>query len=89
MKNIKIKNNFNYPWVDAELIEAGIKRDKLHKIHSKSLLETDFLFFNEAKQNYVKLIKTKMINYFKDKTSNDFKNSKKYNEYRYRSLETI
>jgi hypothetical protein len=74
MKNIKIKNNFNYPWIEAELIEAGFQRDKLHKIHTRSLLESDFLLFIEAKQNYIRLIKTKMINYFKDKTSNDFKN---------------
>lgn len=81
LKEIKIKNNFNYPWVDTELIEARNHRDKLHKIHSNSQLEFDFLIASEAKTNYNSLLKSKMIEYFKNKSANDFKSSKKFWEF--------
>jgi len=81
IKEIKIKNYFNYPWVDAELIEARKQRDKTHKIHFKSQLELDFLLANEAKSIYNSLLKSKMIEYFKDKSTNDFKCSKKFWEF--------
>jgi len=78
IEKIKILKSMNYPWVDLELIEARQLRDKLHKTFVNTESADDYLWFNEAKVNYNKLLKIKMIAYFQDKTANDFKNSKKY-----------
>lgn len=78
IEKIKINNNMNYPWVDHELIETRQLCDKYYKTFRKSENADDFLWYNEAKTNYARLLKNKMIEYFKDKTASDFKNSKKY-----------
>ena len=86
-KKILLKSRNEIPWNDIELIEAKARRDKAHKIYLRNKTNRsdssvdDYLYFNELKKEYNKLIKLKMINYFKDTTPKDFKNSKRFWEF--------
>jgi hypothetical protein len=68
----------NFPWVDIELLDARNIRDKLYKIHAATNTEFDYQIFSSARANYNLLLNEKMITYFKNKSTKDFKNSKKF-----------
>jgi hypothetical protein len=72
--------NTKFPWLDIELKNSKDLRDKLYK---KSKINHDknsdiFKQFVLQKKHYQDLSDKKMIEYFKDKTISDFKNSKKF-----------
>ena len=73
------------PWFDGELLLLRAKKDKLYAkwlVHKDDpSIESKFC---ELKIFYNKLLRKKQIDYFKNKKSNDFKNSKKFWEF-YRS----
>jgi len=83
-KKIKLKSNINVPWFDVELLEAKAARDKAHKRFLKTKSDStdrineDHQTFINLKQEYNQLVKSKMIQYFKDTSPKDFKNSKKF-----------
>jgi hypothetical protein len=79
-KNTNYKVKINWPvWFDHELLELKKKRDSLYKIMKKNpeciITRSNFIAQKkifEYSQNY------KLIVYFQNKTSNDFKNTKKF-----------
>ena len=77
-KKIQLKNENNFPWFDGELHDAKIMRDREHRKYLGFRSVDNFITYEDLKKNYNQLNKIKMINYFKDKAPNDFKNSKKF-----------
>ncbi len=79
----QIKINLNFcqsPWIDNELRAAKSKRDSSYKLlkikcaNDKSSLKYEEFITN--KKFYENLLDRKMIEFFKNKNMNDFKNSK-------------
>jgi hypothetical protein len=76
-KHVKLKSK-GLPWLDADTFKLRYYRDKLYHAASKSKLDDDWSKYKAVRNDYSRLIRTKMKNYFFDKNSNFFKSSKKY-----------
>lgn len=85
LKEKTVRNSDQFGWYDDQLYSVRAKRDKLYKVYAESKSQRDFEAFQLAKSEFEKLNNQKLIEYFKDKTLNNFKNSKKYYEF-YSSL---
>ena len=59
-QKLRLKDNLK-PWIDAEIISAIRRRDKLSKIYKKSGLETDKNHFRSTKMALQKFISKKEI----------------------------
>lgn len=77
-KLITIKNDIDFPWVDAELIEAKLARDHSYVQSISSKNDNDFNIYSENRKFYQLLNKDKMINYFRECSAKNIKNSKKF-----------
>ncbi len=66
------------PWLDADTFKLRYYRDKLCHAAIKSKLDDDWSKYKAVRNDYGRLIRTKMMNFFFDKNSNFFKSPKKY-----------
>ena len=80
-KKIYLNKQIDFPWIDVELIESKKNRDKAYKRFIKTNSIDDFNLYKLNKSIFNNSSKNKMIEYFKNKTSNDIKNSKLYWEF--------
>ncbi|CAF1085067.1 unnamed protein product [Brachionus calyciflorus] len=78
IREISIKMHNHFPWYDEELIILRHTRDEAYKVYKRSNLETDKELFQYYKKQFEALNNEKLVNFFKDKTINDFKDSKKF-----------
>ena len=79
LKNCKVnKKNPSLPWYDSELYRMNKRVNKLYIKYKKCL--TDKASYDSCLKEYQTLLRQKKINYFKDKSSKDLKNSKKFYE---------
>jgi len=76
-----IKNNRNFPWIDNELSHFKFLRNLSKKQAEKSKADNNIKQKEYYESIYNNLLRTKMINYFKDLKQNDFLNSKKFWEF--------
>lgn len=76
-KNIK-KNNV--PWFDSELKNLFIKRDKIHNLATSFNDKSHPIWdtFREFRNSCKRLLKSKMILFFENKTQKYFNNGKKF-----------
>ena len=63
-QKLRLKDNLK-PWIDAEIISAICRRDKLSKNCKKSGLETDKKHFRSTKMALQKVISKKRSLFFK------------------------
>ena len=66
-REFMVKGHHTEDWFDGEIMERIKNRDKLLKKYKKSKLEVDHQIYREAKFVASALIKSKKINYFKQK----------------------
>lgn len=78
LKSIQLPQKDNLPWVDYQLRQSKAARDRAYKKHKLSNFSSDYDRFVELRTSFDQLLKRKMIDYFKDKKSNDFNSHKKY-----------
>ncbi|RNA02458.1 RNA-directed DNA polymerase from mobile element jockey-like [Brachionus plicatilis] len=81
LRKITLKNSNQFPWYDEELLKLKHLKDASYKRHNRTCPSEDkdlFEYYNKLFKSYNE---ERMIEYFKDKTVNDFKNSKKFWEY--------
>ena len=71
-KELKIKTRNLFPWVDDELLHTKYLRDIAYKQFKKYKLESYNNQYKELRREYYNLYNQKMINFFQDKTINDF-----------------
>ena len=81
LTEITIQDHDQTPWFDSELLEQKHLRDIAYKRFSLSKTDVDHEIYVNCRQSYQKLFNFKIIEYFKDKSINDFKNSKKFWEF--------
>ena len=74
------------PWFDIDLLHARRKCDKLSTIFKKTSNLCDKQNFLDSRNAYQKLLKTKKIDYYSDKTPGNIKNGKKFWEFYYSSI---
>ena len=82
MKQLR-RRKIEQPWVDNELLKLMLKRDQLHsRIRSTPAHERGndprWIAFRELRNRCKSLYRSKMKEFFQDKTSGHFKNSKKF-----------
>ena len=85
---LKVKNKTSNPWFDAELKQIKNQRDLAYLKFIKSRSNDDFNQLSHLKNQFNFLKKSKMIEYFKSRKTNDFKNHKKFWEF-YSAFYTI
>ncbi|CAF0952944.1 unnamed protein product, partial [Brachionus calyciflorus] len=81
IRKITLKNPNQFPWYDDDLLTLKHQKDSAYKKYhcSRSVIDKEIYdYFNISLK---KLNEDKLIAYFKDKSMNDFKNSKKFWEY--------
>ena len=81
IKKILLKNKRIFPWIDNELNHFKFLRNLSKKQADKSKNDEDIRKKDYYESIYNSLLRTKMINYFKDLKQNDFLNSKKFWEF--------
>ena len=81
IKKILLKNKRIFPWIDNELNHFKFLRNLSKKQADKSKNDEDIRKKDYYESIYSSLLRTKMINYFKDLKQNDFLNSKKFWEF--------
>ena len=74
--NINMSNQF--PWYDEDLICVKHSRDVAYKKFKRSKLDLDNDLYEYYKKQFESLNQEKLINFFENKTGNDFKNAKKF-----------
>ena len=74
---LRVKGS-DLPWLDGSTFRLKLYRDKLYKRALISKSETDWNAYQLARNDYSRLIKRKMHDYFFDKNTTYFKSSKKY-----------
>ena len=77
-KNIVIKSQYSFPWIDDDLKYIQYLRDLNYKKWKLSDKTNDFLIYKDLRSLYDKNYNSNMIEYFKTTTPKDFKNSKKF-----------
>ena len=78
LREISINLSNQFPWYDEDLIIVKHSRDSVYKKFKRSLLNSDMEIFEYFKRQFKQLNDEKLIEFFKDKTMNDFKNAKKF-----------
>lgn len=78
LREICVNLSNQFPWYDQDLISAKHSKDASYKKYKRSLLSADKDVFEFYKRQFKKLNDEKLIEFFKDKTVNDFKNAKKF-----------
>ena len=84
LKKFALKKENKCPWFDLELTKAKNLRDSLYSLFYKSRLAKDWVNYKEARTNFKRLNRIKIKDYFENKGTKDFKNSKKFWQF-YRS----
>ena len=64
-------------WFDDELLDIKYQRDSAYKNFVFSKSDTDYFIYINSRRAYNTMLNSKMIEYFKRKTANNFRNSKK------------
>ena len=78
-KQIKLKcHDQNSPWFDSEMRSQFKRKDYLYNVAMGTQSENDWELFKLQRSFLKRMKKEKIISYFADKTSKDFKNSKKF-----------
>ena len=78
LKMIKIKPDNKCPWFDLELTKAKKARDSLYALAVNSNSEQDWNQYKISRNQFKYLNRTKIKQYFENKGTKDFKNSKKF-----------
>ncbi|CAF1091926.1 unnamed protein product, partial [Brachionus calyciflorus] len=78
MKKIQVNMENQFPWYDDELIITKNSRDLAYKKQKRTGSEFDKEEFNSLKKLFENLNNEKLINFFKEKSMNDFKEVKKF-----------
>ena len=78
VKEIKVKPKELFPWEDAQLHEARKLRDYYFSLSKQNHSFDDLALYKQFRSEYQTLNRTKMKAYFATKSTNDFKNSKKF-----------
>ena len=81
LAEITINDHEQFEWLDDELREIKYQRDTAYKNFKRSNCDADHNVFVNYRQIYQNTLNKKMIEYFKNKSMNDFKNSKKFWEF--------
>ena len=78
-KKIRLKKN-NLPWIDGEVKELFLARDKLHALALEHSDRTHPIWktFIEYRNRCKSLLRRKMIEFYADKTSSKFNSSKNF-----------
>ena len=78
LKTVRLKKN-NLPWVDSEMKNNFIARDKLHSlIASYDKTHSIWNTYRELRNACKSLLRKKMNAYYSEKTASYFKSSKKF-----------
>ena len=72
----EVKNS--YVWFDHELKTRSREKEKLLKQAKMSKMDVDWIAFKHARNEFKKLFRIKLKNFFAKHESKDFKNSKKF-----------
>jgi hypothetical protein len=78
LKKITIKQQNKFPWFDLELYRSKKARDISYSKAIKSRLANDWDTYRDARNNFHKLNRSKLLSFFEKKGTKDFKNSKKF-----------
>lgn len=82
LKKIRLKQKDMLPWVDKEILKLIIIRDRLHDKAIKSdesrVSSEVWQRYRDARNTCKSKMRTKMNDYFRDKTTSFFKSSKKF-----------
>lgn len=78
MRKFIVNNERKEKWYDNDLINTEILRNKAYKKFKETSLKQDGKLYEKLKKKFESKNRNKMINYFKDKKINDFKNSNKF-----------
>ena len=81
LRDIQLRDRDQSPWFDDTLLECKYQRDSAYKNFFNSKSDFDYLVYVNARRDYQKLLNSKMIEYFKEKSTKDFKSSKKFWEF--------
>ncbi len=79
LKSIRLKRN-DLPWVDQDMRELFVKRDKLHTLASgfKDKNHTIWNTYRELRNFCKSTLRRKMKSFFEEKSTKDFKSSKDF-----------
>ncbi|CAF0861672.1 unnamed protein product, partial [Brachionus calyciflorus] len=78
LRKITVKNGHQFPWYDDDLLKLRHLKDSAYKRYIRSNLSSDKISFDHYNQLFKSTNDKKLIEYFKDKSLNDFRNSKKF-----------
>lgn len=81
IRKIVIKNNNQFPWYDDDLIRLKNEKNLAYKRYSRTLSYEDKEIFEYLNNSFKSYNDERLIEYFKDKSMGDFKNSKKFWEF--------
>ena len=78
LREICVNVSNQFPWYDDDLIIVKHSRDSAYKKFKRTHQDEDKEIFEYFKRQFKQLNDEKLIEFFKDKTMNDFKNAKKF-----------
>ena len=84
LKKFRLKKLPKLPWVDQEMIRLLAKRDVAHQIAVESKTEresAEWMIFKELRNHCKSMLRSKMKEYFADKSPAFFGSTKKYFEF--------
>ncbi|CAF0989180.1 unnamed protein product [Brachionus calyciflorus] len=81
VRKITLKNPNQFPWYDDDLIRLKHQKDLAYKQYRRTHSILDKEIYDNFNISFKKTNEEKLISYFKDKSMNDFKNSKKFWQY--------
>jgi len=81
LKNVTVRPQNKFPWFDIELFRAKMARDSSYAKAIKSKLKSDWDIYKEARNQFHKLNRCKLLAFFEKKGTKDFKNSKSFGNF--------
>lgn len=81
IRKIILKNPNQFPWYDDDLIRLKHQKDLSYKEYKRTNSNADKEIFDNFNKLFKNYNEEKLIDFFKDKSMNDFKNSKKFWQY--------
>ncbi|RMZ97515.1 RNA-directed DNA polymerase from mobile element jockey-like, partial [Brachionus plicatilis] len=81
IRKISINSGNQFPWYDEDLFKLKHLKNTYYKRFARSRLPDDKQAYEHFNKTFNALNDEKMIEYFKDKSMNDFKSSKKFWEF--------
>ena len=78
LRKVSIKFSQDSPWIDHQLKEIRNNRNKAYKAYKNNNCSESFIEYTKFKKQYNSLLRTKLIEYFQDKTSNHFESSRNF-----------